>query len=128
MAELCSFCQSITVADLRFVSCKHQPNLRALQISSSSCSFCNLLWHALVDSCTKKSIETHLQGRVHGREDDADTAIRLRGEFHDWVKPVPENGIQNSLIWIFSGRSYEEDLEHGTGVYGKLRLYARPGK
>lgn len=125
---LCNLCQTITTADLRDNDYDHQPSLLALKASAQSgCQLCNLLWMCLVKSCFPKAIAVHLTGRMFGHEHLIDTAIHLRGEFHDIWQQKP-NWSAQSKIWVHSGQAVHDDGNQRTQVYGSLRVYATSGE
>lgn len=127
---LCELCKPLTIACLRDNDYDHQPDLAALKTSAEAhCEFCELLWACLIRSCHRDAIDSHLQGRVHGKEGVTDTAIRIRGEIHDYKQHDPDNLVE-SLIWVYSGEDREMYMSSskGTEVYGKLKVYALPGE
>lgn len=125
---LCDLCQPITVAELHDNVYEHQRSLAALKASAESgCHLCKLLWTCLVTQCHPKAIAFQLSGRLYGHEGITDTAIRLRGEFHDI-------GFAEDNIRVHSGPSaLDNAMTTGTflpqtDIWGNPRVYAPLGK
>lgn len=118
MDALCHLCQPISTKLLRDNDYEHQSCPSALEASSETCAFCRLLWHSIIESCSAESVAVHLQGRLYGREHDLNTAICLRGEFHELYERVPERDIRDNIVWVCSGK----DAECGRGsLYSGVR-------
>jgi hypothetical protein len=128
MAKYCSKCMPIRTGLLRDCDLDHQPSLAALKAWARQCPFCDLIWNSLVSQCDEKAIATHLDGHVYASEHLTDTAIRLRGEFHDFEQRTPEQGIRESWIHVYSGIDGSSGISgYNTQVFGKLRLFAKRG-
>lgn len=134
MASICNYCQDFALALLEPHHYDHQPSLQALKTSARSCTLCNLFWHCITLSCSSESVETHLQGRVYGREEDTDTSIRLWCSLRPYQfrrNPYEAGNYQEvNSIWVYSGRDMDVETESlkSTQVYGFVRLYPKFGK
>jgi len=90
--------------------------------------FASSFGHAWSPSVTpSKAIAFQLSGRLYGHEGIIDTAIRLRGEFHDI-------GFAEDNIRVHSGPSALDNVMTTgtflpqTEIWGILRVYAPLGK